>query len=134
LRPEIGYERPWLVQFCVRNSKSIGKRKEKEKKKEASRPDVNPSVSKANAGISGRQQHLRVGVLVILVPHRAGQVVNTHLEGSHRPDVTNRVAALVRRPEDGVSGPRGPLIVWNSGIGLKGVTTAKELETDGEHK
>lgn len=78
-------------------------------------------ISKSNTCQCCSQQHLALCLHIIRVPDRARKVLDTVIQRLQREDVTNRVGTLVSRSQDGILGPRRPLMVRDGSPALERV-------------
>lgn len=69
--------------------------------------EVDAGVAEADPGQRGREQHLRLGFVVVRVAHGAGEVFDRLAEGLEGEDVGDGVGTLVGGAVDGVGGARG---------------------------
>lgn len=86
---------------------------------------MDTSVAEADAGKRGSEEHLALRLVVIWVPHRAGQVLNRRPESLEGEDITNRICALVRGAVNRVLRTGNALIIRDSSPALE--TVAEDI-------
>ena len=80
--------------------------------------EVDAGVAEADARERGREEHLRLGGVVVRVAHRAREVFDCLAQGLQAEDVGDGVRALIGWAVDGVLGPRRPGGVGDCGPGF----------------
>ena len=81
---------------------------------------VDAGVAEADAGDRRGQQHLAAGLVVARIGDRPRQELGDHLQRPDRPDVADRVGALIGRAQQRALGPR-PAVVRNRRVRLERV-------------
>ena len=89
-------------------------------------------VAEANTGEGRREHHLASGVLIVGVVGGPDQVVGDHLDGARRPDVADRIGALIRGTEAWVL-RRVALAEGQGGVGLEAVAEHVEPTARDDH-
>ena len=82
---------------------------------------MDAGVAETDPRHGGGQQHLAAGFVVGGVGDGAGEKLVDDFEGPQRPDVADRVGALVGRPLDRTGRSRA-LVVGEGGVRFEGVT------------
>ncbi len=94
---------------------------------------VDPGVAEADPGVGGGQQHLAASLVVVRVLDRADHRPAHHLDRPGRPDVADRVRALVGGSQLGIV-RGGPLVEGQRGQRFDGVGEDIEAGAGGDHR
>ena len=81
---------------------------------------VNAGIAEADSGVASGQKHIGTRFVVGRVFHRTDYEAGDHPQGLERPDVADRIRALIRRPQQWTLG-KWPLGERNRRVGLNGV-------------